>query len=226
MTAENGVVVQIGPESLDDGVEATLNQWDIDPSWRQALEQLYTIETPFVSLAATGVNDGQGRAMLRLPAAGPDSRLAAVIDNTYIALLEVPPQDGYLETAVRLGPMETGDVEQVGSLVPGGSLQYSVLTPRSSAAAFTWRGRDGAWRVGLALRAQAPPSDLTQPAPDHGLAGGLLWHERRLLGHGRYECELHSARVPGRRNGAGGGARCVAERNALVETTRYGRFFP
>jgi hypothetical protein len=127
---------QINPlDKTRHGVEATLNQCGIDPSWRQAIEQRYVIETPFVNLSASGVNDGQGRAMLRLAAATADSRLVVVIDNTYISLLDVIPQDGYLETSVRLGPSEAGSAEHVGSLSPGGSMRFSVLTPNTTASA-------------------------------------------------------------------------------------------
>lgn len=134
VSVESGVSVQLSPESLAPGVEAELSQWDIGPEWRQALERNYTIETPFVSLAATGTNDGVGRAVLNMPAASPDSRLAVVIDNTYFSLLDITPTGGHLETAVRLGPSESGGMEQVGSLAPGGSLQLAVLTPKSTAA--------------------------------------------------------------------------------------------
>jgi hypothetical protein len=141
VTNEAGVSVQIGPAALGDGVTAELSQWEIDPSWRQALEQAYTIDAPFVSLAATGANDSQGRAVLRLPAASPDSRLVAIIDNTYLAVLDVTPQDGFLETAVRLGPSNSDTIEQVGSLTPGGSLQVTVLTPRSTVAVKSHLGK-------------------------------------------------------------------------------------
>lgn len=134
VTNENGVTVQIAPDALADGVAAELSQWEIDSNWRQALEQSYTIDAPFVSLAVAGENDSQGRAVLRLPTTSPDSRLVLFIDNTYLAMLDVLPQDGFLETAVRLGPSIAGNVEQVGSLTPGGSLQYTVMTPRSTAS--------------------------------------------------------------------------------------------
>ncbi|MEJ2746935.1 MAG: hypothetical protein P8183_03320 [Anaerolineae bacterium] len=135
VTNENGVTVQIAPEALADGMTAELSTWEIDPSWRQALEQAYKIDAPFVSLAVADVNDSQGRAALRLPAPSPDSRLVAIIDNTYLAMLDVTPQDGFLETAVRLGPSNSDILEQVGSLTPGGSLQYTVLTPLATASA-------------------------------------------------------------------------------------------
>ncbi|MCB9421136.1 MAG: hypothetical protein H6667_15145 [Ardenticatenaceae bacterium] len=134
VTNEAGVTVQIGPDVLAEGVTAELSTWEIDPSWRQALEQAYAIDAPFVSLAVADVNDSQGRAVLRLPAASADSRLVAIIDNTYLAILDTLPQDGFLETAVRLGPTNSDAMEQVGSLTPGGSLQYTVLTPLATAS--------------------------------------------------------------------------------------------
>ena len=132
VSLESGVSVQLSPDSLTPGVEAELSQRAISPEWRQALEQTYTIETPFVSLAATGFNDGQGRATLQLTAASANSRLALVIDNTYISLLDIVPSAGHLETAVRLGPSESGGVEQVGSLAPGGSRQLFLSNLRVS----------------------------------------------------------------------------------------------
>ncbi len=134
VTNEDSVTVQIGPDVLAEGATAELSTWEIDPSWRQALEQSYKIDAPFVSLAATGANDSQGRAVLRLPALNSDSRLVTIIDNTYLAMLDVTPQDGFLATAVRLGPANSDTMEQVGSLTPGGSLQYTVLTPLAAAS--------------------------------------------------------------------------------------------
>ncbi|MBK8935421.1 MAG: hypothetical protein IPM76_24510 [Chloroflexi bacterium] len=77
---------------------------DVDPGWRAALEETYSIDSPFVSVTTTGLNDGVGKAILRLPAPNPNSQLVAVIDDVYLAILNVSPQDGYLETAVSPPP--------------------------------------------------------------------------------------------------------------------------
>lgn len=141
VTTEAGVAVQLAADVLGDDVTAELSQWQIDPTWRQALERVYIIDAPFVSLTVSDVNDSRGRAVLRLPAAGPDSRLVVFLDNTYLAVLDVLPKDGFLETAVRLGPAGSDAMEQVGSLTPGGSVQYTVLTPRTTAAAKSRLGK-------------------------------------------------------------------------------------
>jgi hypothetical protein len=128
---ETGIVVQLEATAVDQGTAVTLSQLDIDPAWQAALAQRYTIETPFVTLTAAGLNDSTGRATLRLPAPAPNSRLAAMIDGRYLAVSNVVPQDGYLETAVRIGPASTEEAAQTGSLAPGGSLHYVVLSPNS-----------------------------------------------------------------------------------------------
>lgn len=129
--AENGIVVQLETTAVDQATAVTLNQLNIDPAWQAALAQAYTIETPFVTLTTAGLNDSTGRATLRLPAPAPNSRLIAIIDGSYLAVLGVVPQDGYLETAVRIGPASTEEATQIGSLAPGGSLHYVVLSPNS-----------------------------------------------------------------------------------------------
>lgn len=129
---ENGIEVQLGATAVETTTAVTLSQFSIDPAWQAALEQTYTLETPFVALTAAGLNDSTGHALLRLPAAAPNARLVAVIDGRYLAVLDVVPQNGYLETAVRIGPASTEAVAPVGSLTPGGSLHFVVLSPRSA----------------------------------------------------------------------------------------------
>lgn len=128
--SENGAEVQLGATAVDATTAVNLSEFSIDPAWQAALEQTYILETPFVALTAAGLNDSTGRALLRLPASAPNSRLVAMIDGRYLAVLEVTPQNGYLETAVRIGPADTEDVAPIGSLTPGGSLHFVVLAPR------------------------------------------------------------------------------------------------
>lgn len=135
METESGVSASLPPDTLPTDAQAQINEYDVDPGWRAALEETYSIDSPFVSVTTTGLNDGVGKAILRLPAPNPNSQLVAVIDDVYLAILNVSPQDGYLETAVSPATTDTANPEQVGSLVPGGSLYFVVLTPKTASAA-------------------------------------------------------------------------------------------
>ena len=105
------------------------------------LSESYVVETPFYAAAAEGADDGVGRATLTLPAASPDSRILALVDGRYFAILGVEPEGGTLTLNPRLGPGESDGRQMVGSLDPGGSLQYAVIHPREGAGVM--RGAPG-----------------------------------------------------------------------------------
>jgi len=134
-STDSGVSVSLPPGVLPTDAQAQLREYDVDPGWRTALETTYTIDSPFVSVTTSGLDDSVGKATLRLPAPSSTSQLVAIIDDVYLGIVAVSPQDGYLETAVSPTTTHTGNAEQVGSLVPGGTLYFVVLTPKTETTA-------------------------------------------------------------------------------------------
>ncbi|MGB9754435.1 hypothetical protein [Roseiflexus castenholzii] len=101
-------------------------------SLADALNQAFAIETPFYSVVAE--HDGRGRATLALPAAGPDSRVAVVIDNEYLALLDLQPTDGMLRINTLIAPKTLPDAPAPG-IARDGTIHYVVLRPKPGSAA-------------------------------------------------------------------------------------------
>lgn len=98
------------------------------------LEKLFTIETSFYSVAVQGEQDGQGRAELTFPAPDPRSRVALIIDQQYVALIDAPPEKGVLRARALLGAAVPTSDYLVGTLAAKGDVTYVVLTPRAGSA--------------------------------------------------------------------------------------------
>ena len=132
----HGMTVQLPPDALEAGTPLVADLADVDAAWRAALEAVYTIDTPFLTLSAAGQAESSARALLRLPARSPDSRLLVVVDDRFLALLGRPPEDGSLQLSLRVGPADGAGLPQVGSLAADGTLRYAVVTPRAAAMTF------------------------------------------------------------------------------------------
>lgn len=113
---------------------AQLTSLDASQPLIQALNDGYTLETPFYEVSLQGQNDGAGPASLSLPAPSPDSRLLVVVDQQYAFLLNVLPQNGKLTTSVHLGPADLSGIKPTGTLTASGSIYYATVTPKQSAA--------------------------------------------------------------------------------------------
>jgi hypothetical protein len=133
VTDEAGAALQVPPGTAPDDGQALLEVHEPRGELFDALEETYVFETGFYAATARGGDDGVGRATLRLPAAGPDSRVMAVIDGQHALMLDVEPADGVLTLNPRLGPSDPGGEQVVDGLGRGGSLRYAVVHPRQTA---------------------------------------------------------------------------------------------
>ena len=144
---ETGTSLQVPPGAVLDGGQAQLEIYEPQGDLVDALKGTYVLETSFFAATAQGSDDGVGRATLRLPAAGPDSRIVTLIDEQYLVMLDVEPEGGTLTLSPRLGASEGGGDEMVATLARGGTIRYAVVHPRQDA-------RHGKGVSGLSAAAQ------------------------------------------------------------------------
>lgn len=132
-TDSHGASLAVAGNALEEGSGVELIASAAQGSLADALNQAFTIETPFYSVVAE--HDGRGRATLALPAAGPDSRAAVVIDNEYLALLDIQPTGGVLRIDAFIAPKTLPDSPAPG-ITRDGSIRYVVLRPKPGSATF------------------------------------------------------------------------------------------
>ncbi|ABU59659.1 FHA domain containing protein [Roseiflexus castenholzii DSM 13941] len=128
----HGASLTVPGDALEEGSGIELMASAAQGSLADALNQAFAIETPFYSVVAE--HDGRGRATLALPAAGPDSRVAVVIDNEYLALLDLQPTDGMLRIDTLIAPKTLPDAPAPG-IARDGTIHYVVLRPKPGSAA-------------------------------------------------------------------------------------------
>ena len=126
---QHGAALLVPPDAFTDGESALLIAGQIEGPLVTALEQGYTVDTPFYTVSADGEKGGRGRAHLSLPAPSPSSRMLALIDGAYPAVLGVQPQNGELSVNVRLAPRE-GSTE--GANPDRAPTRYAVITPKTT----------------------------------------------------------------------------------------------
>lgn len=128
-TDSYGASLTVPDDILEETTNVKLTANGAQGTLVDALSQDFTIETPFYAITAD--NDGRGRASLTLPAAGPDSRVAVVIDNTYLAILDEQPINGVLHIEASVAP----ETSPAFGAARDGSINYVVLRPKSGSAA-------------------------------------------------------------------------------------------
>jgi len=133
ITDEAGTVLQVPSGAVPEGGEAQLEVYEPQGELFDALKETYVFETSFYAAAARGSDDGVGRATLRLPAAGSESRILTLIDEEQLVMLDVEPEAGVLTLNPRLGPSDGGEGEMVATLARGGTMRYAVVHPREGA---------------------------------------------------------------------------------------------
>lgn len=147
-TDSHGASLAVQGDALEEGSGVELIASAAQGSLADALNQAFAIETPFYSVVAE--HDGRGRATLALPAAGPDSRAAVVIDNQYLAILDVRPADGVLRIDAFIAPKTLPDAPAPG-IARNGSIHYVVVRPKPGSAASP-AGTSGVLGLNLAPR--------------------------------------------------------------------------
>lgn len=128
----NGISLTAPPDLLEEPGDLELAAGTAQGTLADELGRLFSIETPFYQVVAG--QDGRGRAELSFPAAGPESRVAVVIDDEYVALLETPPTDGVIRVQAFVGPKTLPDPPPFG-VAREGSLRYVVLGSKTGNAA-------------------------------------------------------------------------------------------
>jgi hypothetical protein len=131
-TDSHGASLIVPADILEDAAHVELIASSAQGTLADALSQDFTIETPFYAIVAD--NDGRGRASLTLPAATPDSRVAVVIDTTYLAILDTQPVNGVLHVEAAVTPKTLPDTPAPG-IARDGSIHYVVLRAKSGSAA-------------------------------------------------------------------------------------------
>lgn len=131
-TDSHGASLIALPDILEETAHVELIASNAQGTLADALSRDFTIETPFYAIVAD--HDGRGRAALTLPAAGSDSRVAVVIDNTYLAILNTQPVNGALRVEASVVPKTLPDPPPPGA-TRDGSIHYVVLRPKTGSAA-------------------------------------------------------------------------------------------
>jgi hypothetical protein len=131
-TDSHGASLIVPADILEEAAHVELIASSAQGTLADALSRDFTIETPFYAIVAD--NDGRGRASLTLPAATPDSRVAVVIDTTYLAILDTQPVNGVLHVEAAVTPKTLPDTPVPGT-TRDGSIHYVVLRAKSGSAA-------------------------------------------------------------------------------------------
>ena len=131
-TDSHGASMIVPADILEEAAHVELIASSAQGTLADALSRDFTIETPFYAIVAD--NDGRGRASLTLPAASPDSRVAVVIDTTYLAILDTQPVNGVLYVEAAVTPKTLPDTPAPG-IARDGSIHYVVLRAKSGNAA-------------------------------------------------------------------------------------------
>ncbi len=133
-TDAHGVSLTAPQGSLGEGVTAEMVALKAEGELAQALAENYSVDTPFYAVTTQSQDSGTGLSELSFPAASPASRVLAIVDEQYPVLLGVKPQDGKLTVHTLLGAKDVKGLEPVGTTDAGGSIYYTVITPKSGSS--------------------------------------------------------------------------------------------
>ena len=124
----HGVSVEISSATLPTDQSANLESASFSGEMQKQLEKAYTVDSLAYSVSAD--QDGTGQVKLSLPAPSPDSRLAVLIDDKYIGILDVEPQNGLLQVDLFLGaPLQASSAPTETQFIA--SNRYFVVTPKT-----------------------------------------------------------------------------------------------
>ncbi len=131
VTDAQGVSVTVPSGALPSGVNAKLTTLQMEADAVSELTQAYKLETTFYEVTSDGAEDGTARAEIDFPAPSQDSRLLVVIDNEYMSLQNVIPENGKLKALASLSPnnQTTPDINEPST--SQGNVYYAVITPKS-----------------------------------------------------------------------------------------------
>jgi hypothetical protein len=132
---EYGVSLDVPSDALETGQQAYLERANLSQGMKHEIEKAYQVESLVYAVGLQDGQDGTGRVELALPAPSPDSRLAVLIDNSYLGILETPAQEGVfrinpslnLAAGTQTYPEPSTGAEQAPN-------RYLVLTPKVGSA--------------------------------------------------------------------------------------------
>lgn len=132
---EHGVSLEVPPDALETSQQAYLERASLSQGMQREIEKAYQVESLVYAVLLQDGQDGIGRVELALPAPSPDSRLAVLIDNRYLGILETPAQDGVFRISPSLSlaagtqtyPEPSTGAEQAPN-------RYLVLTPKAGSS--------------------------------------------------------------------------------------------
>lgn len=111
-TDDKGVGLQVNPMEGKANAPLSLTASKPDKNFTRAFDDQYSVESLAYNLSAKGAADTARQGTLVFPAKSPDDRLAVVIDNQFVGILSITPQDGKLTINSRVD-------------LPGGDPAYS-----------------------------------------------------------------------------------------------------
>jgi hypothetical protein len=129
---DRGVSLSVPADALEGGQLAYLERANLSQGMQAEIEKNYQVESLAYAAVLQDGQDGIGQMELALPARSPDSRLAVLVGDKWLGILEAPAQDGvfHISAYPSLGP--------VVQAYYGGQAQapnrYLVLTPKTTSS--------------------------------------------------------------------------------------------
>jgi len=126
------VSLNVPADALEAGQLAYLERASLSQGMQTEIEKNYQVESLAYAAVLQDGQDGIGQIDLALPAKSPDSRLAVLVGDKWLGILETPAQNGvfHIGSHPSLGPV-------VQAYYGGGAQapnRYLVLTPKTSSS--------------------------------------------------------------------------------------------
>ncbi len=127
--------VAVPENALDNagGVQVVSSQ--INGNLADSFQQIFNQDVEFYELIADGENDGTGHASLQVPATKDYAVLLEVLDETYLAVSELPLENGAFQVDVPIGSKPLDQRDESVSLQ--GSHHFAIVQLDSSALSST-----------------------------------------------------------------------------------------
>jgi len=132
---DRGVSLAVPADSLESGQQAYLERASLSPSMQGEIEKNYQVDSLVYAVRLQDGDDGSSRVELSLPAPSPDSRLAVLVDDRYLGILETPAQEGAFHVSPGLTMPASGQgYPEPESTSVGALNRYLVLTPKAGSS--------------------------------------------------------------------------------------------
>jgi hypothetical protein len=128
---ENGVGLTVSP--VEGRANSPVNLMTSKPGkgFTDGFKGQYSVESLAYSLSADGAGDTARRGQITFPAKSPDDRLAVIIDQKYMGVLSVAPENGQLTYNPRVD-LANPDPAHLPDGVEQQFTQYMVVRPQKS----------------------------------------------------------------------------------------------